>query len=187
MAENKKSIIVYSDWMKLFEALSDDEAGRVIKHFFRYVNDLNPIAPDRITELSFIQIEQSLKRDLKKYEEKCSKNKENANIRWDKKNANASERIKRNAKNADSDNVSDNDNEININVYRKFAHLSISITDFEKLCSEYTPETVNRIIDSIENFKDNKKYKSLYLTAKNWLTKEPKKTDIVKPRQTLII
>jgi len=68
MAENKKSIIVYADWIELFESLSDEEAGLLIKHFFRYVNDLNPTAPDRITELSFIPLKQALKRDLDKWE-----------------------------------------------------------------------------------------------------------------------
>jgi len=68
MAENKKSIIVYADWINKFEELSDDEAGRLIKHFFRYVNDKNPIAPDRTTKLMFIDIEASLKRDLVKWE-----------------------------------------------------------------------------------------------------------------------
>lgn len=68
MAENKKSIIVYAEWIEKFEALSDEEAGKLIKHFFRYVNDLNPEAPDRITEISFISIKQSLKRDLKHWE-----------------------------------------------------------------------------------------------------------------------
>lgn len=68
MANDKKTIVVYSDWIELFSHLSDEEAGRLIKHFFNYVNDLNPVAPDRITELSFIPIKQSLKRDLKKWE-----------------------------------------------------------------------------------------------------------------------
>ena len=68
MAENKKGIIVYADWMDKFESLSDKEAGVLIKHFFRYVNDLNPKVPDRITELSFIDIKNSLKRDLEKWE-----------------------------------------------------------------------------------------------------------------------
>ena len=72
MAENKKSIIVYADWIELFESLTDDEAGKLIKHFFRYVNDLNPSPPDRITELSFIPIKQSLKRDLDKWEGRLS-------------------------------------------------------------------------------------------------------------------
>lgn len=80
MAEGKKGIIVYADWMKKFETLSDDEAGRLIKHFFRYVNDLNPVAPDRITELSFIDIEQSLKRDLEKWETRVTRSRQNGKL-----------------------------------------------------------------------------------------------------------
>jgi len=68
MAENKKSIIVYADWIELFESLTDEESGKLIKHFFRYVNDMNPIAPDRLTEISFINIKNTLKRDLDKWE-----------------------------------------------------------------------------------------------------------------------
>jgi alpha-L-arabinofuranosidase len=68
MATDKKGVIVYADWIDKFEELNDEEAGRLIKHFFRYVNDLNPEAPDRITKISFIDIEKCLKRDLKKWE-----------------------------------------------------------------------------------------------------------------------
>ena len=77
MAEGKNKIIVYKDWIKKFEALKDAEAGKLIKHFFRYINDQNPVAPDRITELSFIDIEQTLKRDLKKWESFVEKQSEN--------------------------------------------------------------------------------------------------------------
>jgi hypothetical protein len=69
MAKDKKAIIVYSDWIDLFVALTDEEAGKLIKHFFKYVNDENPIATDRIIELSFIQIKNALKRDLNKWEQ----------------------------------------------------------------------------------------------------------------------
>lgn len=68
MAENKKSIIVYAEWLEQFEYLTDEEAGKLIKHFFRYVNDLNPVAPDRFIEGQFISIKQTLKRDLDKWE-----------------------------------------------------------------------------------------------------------------------
>lgn len=68
MAEGKNSILIYTEWIEIFESLQDDEAGRLIKHLFRYINDKDPIAPDRITELSFIPIKQSLKRALRKWE-----------------------------------------------------------------------------------------------------------------------
>lgn len=70
MAENKSGIIVYADWINVFEELEDIEAGKLIKHFFRYVNDLNPEAPDRLTKIAFEPIKQSLKRDLDKWEAK---------------------------------------------------------------------------------------------------------------------
>lgn len=70
MAENKKSFILYADQIHLFEHLDDDEAGRLIKHIFKYVNDFNPEPIDKITKISFEPIKHQLKRDLKKYEGK---------------------------------------------------------------------------------------------------------------------
>ena len=68
MAENKKSIVVYADWEATFEQLSDEEAGKLIKHFFKYVNDKDPVMEDRILKIAFEPIKQQLKRDLKKWE-----------------------------------------------------------------------------------------------------------------------
>ena len=67
MANGKNKVIFYPDWRGIFDALNDEEAGRLIKHFFAYINDEDPTAPDRITEISFIPIKQQLKRDLSKW------------------------------------------------------------------------------------------------------------------------
>ena len=61
------------------------------------------------------------------------------------------------------------------NIYREFLHLKLSMNDFKKLEVEYEKETIDRVLDSIENFAQNKKYNDLYLTAKNWLKKESKR------------
>lgn len=67
----------------------------------------------------------------------------------------------------------------NKQVYRAFAHLSLTISDYEKLEAEYDKRTIDMVLDSIENYKQNKNYKSLYLTAKKWLSKELKKKSII--------
>jgi len=66
----------------------------------------------------------------------------------------------------------------NIQVYRAFAHLSLSIEGFNKLRIEYSAEQINNVLDSIENFKSNKNYSSLYLTAKNWLKRDVQKNEV---------
>lgn len=70
MAEDKKAFVVYVDWESQFDLLSDEEAGKLIKHIFSYVNDKNPeFEPtERLLTMAFEPIKKQLKRDLKKYE-----------------------------------------------------------------------------------------------------------------------
>jgi hypothetical protein len=77
MAQGKKNVIVYTDWINTFELLSDEEAGRLIKHFFRYVNDLNPEPPDRMIEILFEPFKSTLKRDLQKWEIRAERARQN--------------------------------------------------------------------------------------------------------------
>lgn len=85
MAENKKSFVLYTDLIHTFEELSDKEAGRLVKHLFRYVNDQNPECEDKIVKIAFEPIKRQLKRDLVKYEHKkklwSDAGKESARIR----------------------------------------------------------------------------------------------------------
>lgn len=63
-------------------------------------------------------------------------------------------------------------------LYRKFKHLSLTVTDFNKLIElGYKKEDVDNVLDKIENYKNNNKYSSLYLTSKAWLKKDYKPND----------
>lgn len=68
MSNWKNSFILYKDLEPTIAKLSDEEAGKLFKHLLQYVNDKDPILDDRLLELVFEPIKQSLKRDLEKWD-----------------------------------------------------------------------------------------------------------------------
>jgi len=68
MATGKKSFLLYADYMTVFKELTDEEAGKLAKIIFEYVNDLAPIVEDRLLKLVFEPIRLQLKRDLSHWE-----------------------------------------------------------------------------------------------------------------------
>lgn len=113
MAKDKKSFVAYCDWLESFEELTDEEAGRLAKHLFRYVNDLNPEPPDKITKMCFIPIKQSLKRDLVKYEERAERARLNG-AKGGRPKTQKTQSVISEPKKPDSGSVSVNDNDISI-------------------------------------------------------------------------
>lgn len=102
MAEGKKSFTAYCDWNATIQKLTDEEAGKLMKMVFAYVNDLNPEPPDRITELLFEPIKATLKRDLQKWIDKSKTNSYNGSLGGRPKKANGLEE-KQNKPNAFSE------------------------------------------------------------------------------------
>ena len=189
MAENKKSFVLYADLIKSIEHLTNEEKGILLTHLLEYVNDLNPTLTDRLILTAWKPIELQLKRDLIKFEEvklkRSDAGKRSAELRALNKTNKRSTKstsvksVKHRSTNStvnDNDNVNDNV----INIYRAFAHLCLSVEEFEKLEVDYTKQQIDKVLDAIENYKNNKSYKSLFLTAKNWLLKEPKKSEAIK-------
>jgi hypothetical protein len=68
MAENKKSFVLYVDYIHTIMKLPDESAGRLLKHLFMYCNDEDPTTDDILVDLTFEPIKQQLKRDLKRWE-----------------------------------------------------------------------------------------------------------------------
>ena len=194
MADKKNKVIVYKDWISTFDKLSNDEAGKLIKHFFQYINDLNPESDDRLITLLFEPIKQTLKRDLKAYESKCESNKKSIEKRWietntnvvDKvpTNTNVYQRIQTNTNYTDSDSDSDNDNEKNISVSES-AHALIkfikdkcpqvakmkyplTLEESERLVNEYSKTDIAKLFNEMDNWGDLKKKTSANKTFRSW-------------------
>jgi len=153
MAENKKGFVLYADQKLIFDDLTNEEAGTLIKHIFSYVNDENPVLNDRLIDMAFKPIKLQLKRDLVKYETVRERNSVNARKRWD---ASASSGIPNDTKNADIDKGIDKDKDINSIDIRK---LKFADT-LKPFLDKYGKEMIRKFYDYwTEPNKSNTKFK----------------------------
>lgn len=106
--------------------------------------------------------EEALKR--RKYSESRSKNRKKSKLQG-KHMLNTSKSYVKHMEN-------ENENE-NKDVYRKFNHLSLSITQYDKLIKDgFKKEMIDDTLSDLENYKKNKNYTSAYLTILKWMKKD---------------
>lgn len=194
---DKKSFILYGDYEEHFNLLSDKDKGKLIMIIFDYTKEFKtPKIDNPVINMAFSFIKAQLDRDHGKYLNICKRNQENGlhggrpkNPEKPKKPNGISgnpEKPKKPDTDTDTENDTeneiDNENDIDIekkvkkeNIYRKFAHLKLHKTEFEHLLDIGIPKAeIDILCDEIENYKNNKNYKSLNLTIQSWWRKRKK-------------
>ena len=177
----KKAFILYNDYIKHIGKLSDEEAGKLFKAIFDYVNEGKLPDLDGMAAMAFSFIANQLDTDLQKYEETCKKRSENIKKRWEK--ANASQKAAENTSDTkdtneyncifcntnDTDNDIDSDidieNDIDIdsdsdsgsvlhNMRPRGAHHTIHLTeqDYKNLCEKYGQAIIDQYIERIDQY-----------------------------------
>jgi len=161
----RDSFIFYRSFFDAMLPLNNDQKAELMQSICKFALDHEEVAEDSLVKAMFSLIKPQLEANYNRWingnKPKQNKSKTKAKRKQNVSKTKANENV--------NDNVNDNVNE---KIYRKFAHLQISVDDYEKLIKEYSIEQVVEIIDQIENYKGNTKYKNLYLTAKNWLKRD---------------
>ena len=85
----KKSFLLYHNQVAIFNSLSNEEAGELIKLIFNYSEQLNEdgMLPtvgikNPVVRMALIAIMSIIQKDYEEYQKKCLKNKEAAEKRW---------------------------------------------------------------------------------------------------------
>lgn len=106
----KDSFLLSMEHKPIFDMLSNEEAGILIKAIYEYEDTGQVSSLEHSLRLAFIPIQSKLDKNRKAYEDKCRKNKENIKKRWEKYG-----RIPPNTNNTDNDYDNDYDSDVSNN------------------------------------------------------------------------
>lgn len=125
---DKNSFILYTEYSKHIQLLTDEQSGILFKNIFSYVETGEVKDMDAVTEMAFSFIKANLDRDIKKYEEIVEKRRESGKLggRPPKANkANGFSEKQTIAKKPDNDNEN-----VNVNVNDKYKRKSNKFCDY---------------------------------------------------------
>lgn len=92
----KKSFIMHEEWLSMFAALPDADAGAIIKAMIKYTTtgsagDVQPLHGGILAMLI-----EGYEKDTARYMETCERNRENVRKRWEQRNTTVYDRIQSN-------------------------------------------------------------------------------------------
>lgn len=87
MKENgRAAFMLYKDQRILFDAQTDENAGKLIKAVFAYICDGTDLdTTDGMLNMAYKVMQAALDRDTEKYEQTCARNAENQRRRWERR------------------------------------------------------------------------------------------------------
>lgn len=200
MAE-KKSFVLYTDYQKHINKLTDEEAGTLFKALFKYAEkeDLPELTP--MADMAFSFIAAVMDRDSEKWEEIKKKRSEAVKKRWEKEKQTDTNdtNVYKCIQTDTNDTVNVNGN-VNVNVndnvnvikgviggkdkpsprspvkkkYGNYQHVALTDEQYNKLLSDYGQATLEKYIQEIDDWVQlkGKGYKDYNLAIRKWITKD---------------
>ena len=180
----KDSFVLYTEQKAVINKLSDEQAGKLIKAIYEYVETGEMPELDTVLDLVITPFKTILDKDKAKYEE-VSKARAEAGSKGGKQSkqnetSKSKKKQKKQLQTKDS-NCNDNDNEYDNdfkkeNIKKKYGENgNVKFTDeeYEKV-KTYFPNDYEKRIQNLDDYIQSKgaKYKDFVATLKNWARKE---------------
>ena len=190
----KNNFILYKDFDTTLDLLNDEQAGRLFKALYKYVNGRNePKFKDGMLIVAFNMLKTQLERDLEKYNKRIEANIANGKLGGRPKNkpkeptgliktqhnptkAKKGDSVSGSVSDRDSDRDSDKKNIKKKPIPKKLYLEFVKLTDdeYKKLVDKFGEQDTKNKIQKLDDYIGSKgtKYVSHYRTILNWSKKD---------------
>lgn len=182
MAENKKGFLLYADLIHTVEKMPVEMAGELFITILQYVNDQNPKPKDLTIELVFEGIKHQLKRDLRKYEQRAERSRNNGKLGGRPKTQKNPEKPTGLNKNPDEPRKPDTDNDTDNDTVSNKSYLDGLLLKFKNQYPKgVNPMVILPILQSLPKEEQQRAVDYVPIYLKN----KPKDLAVMKPANYL--
>lgn len=176
----RDTLIFYRSFYEAINELPKETQSEVYHAIFEYSLNFNEVQLTGLAKTIFTLIKPQLEANNKRFANGNKPKVKQVKSETEAKQKRNKSKVEANNNNNNNDNKNNNENII----HTSFDHLSITTSEFNKLIElGHSESKIKDIFLRIQNYKNNSKYKSLYLTALNWL-KDEKEIEQPKERFT---
>ena len=187
----KKGVLMYYDLLEQLKDFTDEQFGKVVRVMIKYDRDgIEPKIDDMQIKLAFNILKPTIDRNKKEYQDKCDKNRENINKRWNRQDTNEYDCIRTNTNYTDNDIDNDNDIDKDNNIkkeidkekirlnqthtlfknedkhkYGEYGWIKLTNAQYNKLCDEFSKDYIDIAIQRVDEYIQSNGNKGKY---KDW-------------------
>ena len=196
--KRKKSVVVREQFAPLFESVTDEQAGKLIKAMLAYQTTGEAAFDDPLMSAVFTMLRESIDRDNAEYESVCEKRRRAARGRWEEtqesksmqEDTNACTSMICNASDADMDMELDRDTQASKDAESKkrareprrkhgaYQHVLLTDKEYERLIRDFGEDLTAGGIKAVDEQVQLKgtKYKDFNLAIRKWGIKAAKES-----------
>lgn len=202
----KNSFLLYIDKREIVETLTDEQAGKVFKAIYKYVDTKEESQLDPVSKIVFMVFRQMLDANEEKYMNIVERNRKNG-LRGGRPKKTENQKNPKNPvgylenpnkpkkadTETDTDTENDNDNEINKKKETKkkfgnYQQVKLTNKELQSLKSDYGDDLTNQLITYLDEYIEMKGYKakSHYLCIKKWVVNAVEEQKQKKLKQQIV-
>ncbi|MDO4945564.1 MAG: DUF6291 domain-containing protein [Ruminococcus sp.] len=177
---DNNSFMLYKDWERYFDMLSDSETAQLVKGLFAYAARGEKVQLEGMSAMAYEFMTAAIERDGEKWETMCSKNSENGK-KGGRPKANGFQQNPTEPKKADTDKDKDTDTDKEkVRHYGKYRNVSLTDIQHKKLVGSSSSSQTDKYIEKLSKWlkRQGKTCEDCFSVISQWIEEDKASSEV---------